>query len=54
MDTIISTMKGTYIVPSNKFDDLVLWLEKNGIKPNHIPVREIKEDQYTGRQLINE
>ena len=38
METIVNTIKGTYIVPASKLDQLLQWLESN----------------YTGRQLINE
>jgi hypothetical protein len=54
METVINTINGTYIVPANKLDQLIQWLEINAIKPNAKPIGEIKEGNYTGRQLINE
>ena len=54
METIINTIKGTFIVPADKFDQLIQWLEHNAVKPGQRPIGEIKEGQYTGRQLINE
>ena len=54
METIINTIRGTYIVPSEKLDQLLQWLEINAVKPGQKPIGEIKEGNYTGRQLINE
>lgn len=54
METIINTINGTYIVPSDKLDQLLQWLELNAVRPGKTPIGEIKEGQYTGRQLINE
>ena len=44
----------TYIVPADKQDQLIQWLEINAVRPGQKPIGEIKEGQYTGRQLINE
>jgi hypothetical protein len=54
METIINTINGTYIVPGDKLDKLIQWLEINAVKPGSKPIGEIKEGNYTGRQLINE
>ena len=54
METIVNTIKGTYIVPASKLDQLLQWLETNAVRPGATPIGEIKEGQYTGRQLINE
>lgn len=54
METIVNTINGTYIVPADKLDQLLQWLELNAVKPGAKPIGEIKEGQYTGRQLINE
>lgn len=54
METIVNTINGTYIVPADKQDQLIQWLELNAVKPGHKTVGETKEGVYTGRQLINE
>ena len=54
MEITINTIYGTYIVPSDKTDQLLAWLQQNAVRPGQHPVKEIKEDNYTGRQLINE
>jgi len=54
METIINTINGTYIVPADKLDQLIQWLEVHAVRPGAKPIGEIKEGQYTGRQLINE
>ena len=54
METIINTINGTYIVPAEKLDQLIKWLEFNAVRPGQKPIGEVKEGQYTGRQLINE
>jgi hypothetical protein len=54
METIVNTINGAYIVPADKQDQLIKWLEQNAIRPGQAPIREIKEGQYTSRQLINE
>jgi hypothetical protein len=54
MDITVNTMYGTFIVPSNKADDLVKWLEANAVKAGQRPVAEEQNSSYTGRQLINE
>jgi hypothetical protein len=54
METIVNTINGAYIVPADKQDQLIQWLEINAVRPGQKPIGEIKEGQYTGRQLINE
>jgi len=54
METIINTINGTYIVPVDKLDQLIQWLEINAVRPGQKSIGEIKEGHYTGRQLINE
>ena len=52
MNTTIQTIRGTYIVPPEKQDQLIQWLELNAIKVQQ-NIGEIKEHN-TSRQLINE
>lgn len=54
MEITINTMLGTFIVPRDKVDALIAWLQVNAIKPGQQPVQEVQQGQYTGRQLINE
>ncbi len=54
MEIVINTINGTYIVPSNKTDQLIQWLELNAVRPGAKTLGEIKEGPYTGKQLINE
>jgi hypothetical protein len=58
METVINTIHGTYIVPGNKLDQLIQWLEHNAVKPATTPLREVKIGDYSpefqARQLINE
>ena len=43
METIINTIKGTYIVPANKLDQLLQWLESNAVRPGATPIGEINK-----------
>lgn len=54
MEIIVNTINGTYIVPRERADELMTWLQQNAIKQGQQPIGEIKEGSYTGRQLINE
>jgi len=54
MDITINTIYGTFIVPANKADELVSWLEHNAVKAGQQPIGEVQQGNYTGRQLINE
>jgi len=54
MEIIVNTINGTYIVPREKQDLLIQWLEVNAVKPGAKPIGEIREGASTGRQLINE
>ena len=55
METTISTLHGTFIVPSDKQAALVSWLEANAIKIGQQPLREQTGDMnYKGTQLISE
>jgi hypothetical protein len=58
METTINTINGTYIVPADKLDQLIQWLEINAIRPGASSLREVKIGDYSpefkGRQLINE
>ena len=54
MEITVNTMYGTFIVPREKADQLIAWLQANAIKPGQQPVQEVQQGQYTGRQLINE
>jgi hypothetical protein len=54
MEITVNTIAGTFIVPSNKADELISWLQVNAVRPGQTPIGEVREGQYTGRQLINE
>ena len=58
MQTVINTIQGTFIVPSDKHSELIFWLQNNAIKAGQEPVREQVQqgnsNHYVGRQLINE
>lgn len=55
METVIQTIQGTYIVPTEKHASLIAWLQRNAVKAGQQPVKEQTNDQnYTGRQLISE
>lgn len=56
METIVQTIEGTFIVPSDKQLALILWLQANAIKAGQQPIREQSRDglNYQGTQLISE
>lgn len=54
MEIVVNTINGTYIVPRERADELITWLQQNAVKQGQQPIGEIKEGNYTGRQLINE
>jgi len=56
MNTIIHTVEGTFIVPSEKEASLLHWLKENGVKAGTQNVKEqhVENSNYTGRQLISE
>jgi hypothetical protein len=54
MEIIVNTIAGTYIVPREKADQLIAWLQQNAVKQGQQPIGEVQQGQYTGRQLINE
>jgi hypothetical protein len=54
MEITVNTMYGTFIVPREKTDALIAWLQANAVKPGQTPIGEVKQGEYTGRQLINE
>jgi len=60
MEIIVNTIYGTYIVPREKTDQLLTWLQQNGIKAGQEPIRETfqtsnnNNQNFIGRQLINE
>jgi hypothetical protein len=55
MQIVIQTIQGTFIVPTEKQAELIMWLESNAIKAGSQNVRENADPQnYSGRQLINE
>jgi hypothetical protein len=54
MEIIVSTIQGTFIVPQTKTEELIHWLQQNAVKQGQKTVGEIKENEYSGRQLINE
>lgn len=55
MQIVIQTIQGTFLVPTEKQSELIMWLEANAIKAGAQNVRENTNSQnYSGRQLINE
>jgi hypothetical protein len=56
MQTIIHTIQGTFIVPSDKQAALIHWLQENAVRSESVPVREqvTQSGGFTYRQLINE
>lgn len=55
MQIVIQTIQGTFIVPTDKQAELIMWLEANAIKAGAQNVRENTNSQnYSGRQLISE
>ena len=53
MSITIHTYKGTYIVPENKQEQLITWLEQNAVSVQQ-NVTEVQGYKYTPRVLINE
>jgi hypothetical protein len=41
-------------IAGTKTDALIAWLQANAVKPGQTPIGEVKQGEYTGRQLINE
>jgi hypothetical protein len=58
MEITINTINGMYIVPREKADALISWLQQNAIKQSPKAIGEVKigeySQEYLGRQLINE
>jgi hypothetical protein len=56
MQTVIHTIQGTFIVPSEKQAALIHWLQENAVRSESVPVREqvTQPGNFTNRQLINE
>ncbi len=56
MEITVNTIHGTYIVPREKTDQLLSWLQQNAIKAGQQPIRETSQDSqnFTGRELIHE
>ena len=56
MEITVNTIYGTFIVPREKADQLISWLQQNAIKAGQEPIKETTNNgqQFTGRQLINE
>jgi hypothetical protein len=56
MTVTINTTQGTFIVPSEKHDMLIQWLQVNAVRYDQQFVREIKGAEQHGdvRRLINE
>ena len=53
MSITVNTIYGTFIVPDNKQDELINWLQSNAVKPGHT-TEGAQQGQYNGQQLINE
>jgi hypothetical protein len=54
MSLTINTIYGTFIVPDEKQDALISWLQTNAIKPGQQRTEEAQQGQYPGQQLITE
>ncbi len=57
MQIVIHTIEGTFLVPTEKQSELIMWLKNNAIKAGQQQVREEVTQNgqtYTGRQLISE
>jgi len=56
MTVTINTTQGTFIVPPEKHDMLIQWLQVNAVRYDQQFVREIKgvEQYNTTKRLINE
>lgn len=58
MEITVNTIYGTYIVPREKTDQLLVWLQQNAVKAGQQPIRETIQtndpQNFTGRQLIHE
>lgn len=56
MEITVNTIYGTFIVPREKADQLLAWLQQNAVKAGQEPIRETSNENrgFTGRQLINE
>ena len=55
MEIVVNTIYGTFIVPREKTDQLLTWLQQNAVKAGQRPTQETNSNnQHTGRQLINE
>lgn len=56
METIVYTINGSYIVPANKYDLLIQWLEANAVRPGQNKIEEIKQHNSDSGccQLLNE
>lgn len=54
MEITVNTIYGTFIVPREKADQLIAWLQANAVKQGQQPIGEVQQGNYTGRQLINE
>jgi hypothetical protein len=56
-ETVINTIEGTFIVPAEKQQELLMWLKTYAIKAGQQPIREYSnniDSSYVGRTLINE
>jgi hypothetical protein len=56
MEITVNTIYGTFIVPREKTDQLLTWLQQNAIKAGQQPIRETNSDSqnFIGRELIHE
>lgn len=56
MNTIIHTVEGTFIVPSDKEAALLYWLKQNAVKAGaqNVIEQHVSDSNYVGRQLISE
>jgi hypothetical protein len=54
METVIQTIEGSFVVPSEKHAALIGWLKANAVQVGSRPVYEIKEEGNAVRQLISE
>lgn len=58
MEITVNTIYGTFIVPKEKSDQLIVWLQQNAVKAGQQPIRETAtssdNQNFPGRQLIHE
>jgi len=54
MNITIQTYRGTYIVPADKQEQLIAWLEQHAVNVSQQKITEVENDINHSRFLINE